>query len=80
MLVDSLIKNIASYDSSRHIHNYDYKSDCKPHKDTGGKGQEIGSVITLNSGPSASRPSNDGPMYKSPAEKNQSAAPSRQRF
>jgi len=75
MLVDNLMKNLASYDPERYIHSYNYKQECKRDNGNGGGGggDEVGAVITAFSGPS--RPgANDGPTYKSPTDKGQSAA------
>ena len=73
MLVDNLMKNLASYDPERYIHSYNFKQECKRDNGNGGGGDEVGAVITAFSGPS--RPgANDGPTYKSPTDKGQSAA------
>ena len=75
MLVDNMMKNLASYDPERYIHSYNYKQECKRDNGNGGGGggDEVGAVITAFSGPS--RPgANDGPTYKSPTDKGQSAA------
>ena len=73
MLVDNLMKNLASYDPERYIHSYNYKQECKRDNGSGGGGDEVVAVITAFSGPS--RPgANDGPTYKSPTNKGQSAA------
>jgi hypothetical protein len=53
LLVDNLMSGITDYDDNRNIASYIYKKDCKkPPRNE----EEISSVITLNSGPSESRP------------------------
>ena len=54
------MSGIGDYDDNRNIASYNYKKDCKkPPRNE----EEIASVITLNSGPSESRPD---VAYKNP--------------